>query len=243
MHDVHVFHLSYHYITHVGYLKMHIAGVDEAGRGPLAGPVISAAVILNPKKRIRGLTDSKLLTPKRRESLFVEICAKAIAWSVGRAEVEEIDRINILQAALLSMKRAVEGLIIKPEKVIVDGNHCPKIEYPVEAIIGGDLTEPAISAASIVAKVLRDREMAELDQQYPGYGFATHKGYGTAVHLKALRKLRPCPIHRISFAPVRVLLKPEEMHDYLQNQNKKLNQEREPERKQDKLHTHHEINL
>lgn len=203
---------------------MHIAGVDEAGRGPLAGPVISAAVILNPKTRIRGLTDSKLLTPKRRESLFVEICAKAIAWSVGRAEVEEIDRINILQAALLSMKRAVDGLIIKPEKVIVDGNQCPKIVYPVEAIVGGDLTEPAISAASILAKVLRDREMVELDQQYPGYGFAQHKGYGTEVHMQALRRLRPCPIHRKSFAPVRVLLKPEELLDYCQNQNQNQNQ-------------------
>lgn len=185
---------------------MHIAGVDEAGRGPLAGAVISAAVILDPKNIIKGLTDSKLLTAKQREALFVEICSKALAWSVGRAEVIEIDTINILQASLLSMKRAVEGLLIKPIKILVDGNQCPKLDLPVTAIIGGDLTEPAISAASIIAKVLRDREMVEMELKYPGYGFAKHKGYGTPEHLKALRALGPCPIHRTSFAPVKSLL-------------------------------------
>lgn len=185
---------------------MSIAGVDEVGRGPLAGPVISAAVILNPKKPIEGLTDSKLLTPKKRELLFLKICENALAWSVGRAEVEEIDDINILQAALLSMKRAVEGLLITPVRVLVDGNQAPKLKIPVRTIIGGDLTEPAISAASIVAKVLRDREMTDIDNIYPGYGFAKHKGYGTPEHLAALRALGPCPIHRSSFAPVKALL-------------------------------------
>lgn len=186
---------------------MLIAGVDEAGRGPLAGPVISAAVILDPKKRIKGLTDSKLLTPKKRESLFLEICKKALSFSVGRAEVIEIDTLNILRASLLSMKRAVESLVIKPNLVLVDGNQRPDLEYEVETIVGGDLSEPAISAASIIAKVLRDREMSEMDKQYPGYGFANHKGYGTPEHLKALARLGPCDIHRSSFEPVRLHLK------------------------------------
>lgn len=182
------------------------AGVDEAGRGPLAGPVIAGAVILNPKKRIKGLTDSKLLTLKKRESLFAEICEKALAFSFGRAEVHEIDRLNIFKASMLAMRRAVENLMVKPDQVLVDGNHKPQIKYPVEAIVGGDLEIPAISAASIVAKVLRDREMSELDAQYPEYGFAKHKGYGTSEHLKVLRKIGPCAIHRNSFFPVRQVI-------------------------------------
>ncbi len=185
---------------------MHIAGVDEAGRGPLAGPVYAAAVILPPGKKIRGLTDSKLLTHKQRESLFDKICKLAIAWGVGRAEVHEIDKINILQAALLAMQRAVAALEVKPDQVIVDGNQVPKMPYPTTAIIGGDLSEVSISAASVLAKVLRDREMTDLDATYPGYGFAKHKGYGTPEHLRALRKLGPCPIHRQSFMPIKEMI-------------------------------------
>lgn len=182
------------------------AGVDEAGRGPLAGPVFAAAVILNPQKRIRGLTDSKLLTPLKREALFLQIQQKALAVSIGRAEVEEIDKLNILQATLLAMKRAIESLTIRPLSVLVDGNQKPKTDISTHCIVGGDLSEPAISAASIIAKVLRDREMAELDTLYPEYGFAQHKGYGTEQHLLALRKFGPCKIHRQSFAPIRTLL-------------------------------------
>lgn len=185
---------------------MFIAGVDEAGRGPLAGPVISAAVILNPKKRINGLRDSKLLTPKQRESLFTKICSSALAFAVGRAEVEEIDHLNILQASLLSMQRAINALSIKPIRALIDGIHAPKVDIATECIIDGDRLEPAISAASIIAKVLRDREMIELDRQFPGFGFAQHKGYGTDIHMKALRALGPCEIHRRSFSPVRILL-------------------------------------
>lgn len=178
------------------------AGVDEAGRGPLAGPVVAAAVILDPNKPILGLTDSKKLTEKRRERLFEEIREKALAWSVARARVREIDDINILQASLLAMQRAVAGLKVAPELVLVDGNHCPRFACTAEAIIKGDLTEPAISAASIVAKVLRDRWMMYLDKRYPHYGFARHKGYGTVVHMNALREYGPCRAHRLSFAPV-----------------------------------------
>jgi ribonuclease HII len=184
---------------------MLIAGVDEAGRGPLAGPVIAAAVILDPDKRIIGLNDSKLLTQIQRESLFEKICQSALAWSVARAEVQEIDQINILQASLLAMQRAIIALTIKPVRALIDGNHAPKLDIPTECIIDGDRLKPAISAASIIAKVTRDREMIELDRQFPGFGFAQHKGYGTEIHLKALRKLGPCEIHRRSFSPVRLV--------------------------------------
>ena len=179
-----------------------IAGVDEAGRGPLAGPVIAAAVILDPSNTIQGLADSKLLTAKRREYLANQIKERASAWSIGRAEVEEIDRINILQASLLAMQRAVFALALLPSLVLVDGNHCPKLNCPSQAIIRGDQTITEISAASILAKVYRDAEMCSLDVLYPGYGFAKHKGYGTARHLQALKERGPAPIHRRSFAPV-----------------------------------------
>lgn len=179
-----------------------IAGVDEAGRGPLAGPVIAAAVILPLEHTIQGLTDSKLLSEKQREKLFDMIYQQALAVSVGRAEVEEIDRINILQASMLAMQRAVEGLKIAPHLVLVDGNRCPKLPCKSRAIVQGDKTEPTISAASIIAKVTRDREMLVLDQQYPQYGFAKHKGYPTKDHVAALQKHKPCIIHRRSYAPV-----------------------------------------
>jgi ribonuclease HII len=177
--------------------------VDEVGRGPLAGPGVAAAVILNPERPIAGLADSKKLTPKRREILAQQIKSEALAWSLGRAEVEEIDRINILQASLLAMQRAVEELPIQPQRALVDGNHCPQLPCPVEAVVGGDSTVPAISAASIIAKVARDLEMVELDVKYPGYGLAKHKGYPTRMHLEALQQLGATAIHRRSFAPVR----------------------------------------
>jgi ribonuclease HII len=183
-----------------------IAGVDEAGRGPLAGPVYAAAVILDPKKQIRGLTDSKLLTPKKREILSKRIQEKALHWSIAYADVTEIDDINIFQASLLAMQRAVENLKIIPELILIDGKFCPQLPYPMQAIIKGDQLIPAISAASILAKVARDQVMLELDLQYPGYGFAAHKGYGTEQHLTALKKLGATPIHRKSFAPVRELI-------------------------------------
>lgn len=184
-----------------------IAGVDEVGRGPLAGPVLAAAVILNPDRPIKGLADSKLLTAARREALYAEIQDKAFAWAIGRAEVEEIDSINILQASLLAMKRAIEALSIVPAHALIDGNRCPK-ELPCssEAIIQGDQTIAAISAASIIAKVIRDREMDVMDALYPGYGFDTNKGYPTEKHLNALRKLGVTEIHRRSFRPVAELL-------------------------------------
>lgn len=185
-----------------------IAGVDEAGRGPLAGSVMAAAVILSPEDLIPGLMDSKKLTEKKRDQLFDLIYARALAVGVGRAEVEEIDRINILQASLLAMKRAVENLKIAPKLAIIDGNCCPKLLCETRAIVRGDQTEPAISAASIIAKVLRDREMQQLDLQYPLYGFAQHKGYGTQMHLAALKEHGPCLIHRRSFAPVAASLEP-----------------------------------
>ena len=183
-----------------------IAGVDEAGRGPLAGPVVAAAVILDERKPIKGLADSKKLTPLRRERLFDEIKAKALCCSIGEASVEEIDRLNILQATLLAMRRAVEGLRLKPNKVLVDGNRLPVLGVLAEAIVGGDALVPAISAASILAKVHRDRWCLELDQHYPQYGFARHKGYGTAAHLAALQVHGPCAQHRTSFRPVAELL-------------------------------------
>ena len=183
-----------------------ICGVDEAGRGPLAGPVYAAAVVLNPAKPIRGLDDSKKLTALRREKLFDEIRAKALCCSIAQASVEEIDQINILQATMLAMRRAVEGLRLKPAKVLVDGNRLPVLDVLAEAIVKGDATVPAISAASILAKVTRDRWCATLDQQYPQYGFAGHKGYGTAEHLAALQAHGACPAHRKTFAPVAQVL-------------------------------------
>ena len=183
-----------------------LAGVDEAGRGPLAGPVIAAAVILDLNNPIAGLDDSKRLTAKRREVLAAEIKIKALAWAIGRVDHEEIDRINILKASLLAMKIAIEGLMVTPEQVVVDGNKCPTVSLQIDAIIGGDRLVPAISAASILAKVTRDEEMVGLDTVYPGYGFAKHKGYPTREHIKALEVLGVSDIHRRSYAPVQRLL-------------------------------------
>lgn len=183
-----------------------LAGVDEVGRGPLAGDVVAAAVILNDKKPIAGLADSKKLSEKKRESLFQEIRDKAIAFCVARASVAEIDQLNILHASLLAMRRAVEGLHIEPHHVLVDGNRLPQWRYSSEAVIQGDASVAAISAASILAKVTRDREMCELDDLYPGYGFAVHKGYPTKLHLAALQSMGPTPIHRRGYAPVREAL-------------------------------------
>ncbi|MEE9357899.1 ribonuclease HII [Candidatus Vondammii sp. HM_W22] len=185
---------------------LYIAGVDEVGRGPLAGPVVAAAVILDPNATITGLADSKKLSEKRREALAVEIEKKALSWALGRAEVEEIDEINILHASLLAMKRAVEALDMPAEHALIDGNRCPDLPCSAEAIIGGDGSEPAISAASIIAKVARDREMVDLDSRYPGYGLAKHKGYPTKVHIEALKTLGVTEIHRRSFGPVKRLL-------------------------------------
>lgn len=183
-----------------------VAGVDEVGRGPLCGAVVTAAVILDPARPILGLNDSKKLTEARREKLFDEICEKALAWCIARAEVEEIDQLNILQATMLAMQRAVEGLSVTPKLALIDGNRCPVLQVPSAAVVKGDREVPAIAAASILAKVSRDREMQQLDQQYPGYGIAGHKGYPTPVHLEALRRLGPTPIHRRSFGPVKALL-------------------------------------
>ena len=179
-----------------------VAGVDEAGRGPLAGPVVAAAVILDDLQPIKGLADSKLLTPRRREKLFDEIRAKALCCSIAQASVEEIEELNILQATLLAMRRAVDGLRLKPNLVLVDGNRLPLLAMRSEAIIRGDALVAAISAASILAKVQRDRWCVELDLQYPQYGFARHKGYGTTEHLAALRLHGACPQHRKTFRPV-----------------------------------------
>ena len=179
-----------------------VAGVDEAGRGPLAGPVVAAAVILDDLHPIAGLNDSKKLSASRREALYDEIRAKALCCSVAQASVEEIDRLNILQATLLAMRRAVQGLRLKPAKVLVDGNRLPPLDVLAEAIVGGDAKVAAISAASILAKVTRDRQLVELHAQHPEYGFDRHKGYGTADHLAALRRHGPLPVHRRSFAPV-----------------------------------------
>lgn len=183
-----------------------VAGVDEVGRGPLAGAVVASAVILDPTRPIVGLTDSKKLSERQRERLFPIIQERALAWAIGRAEVEEIDRINILQASLLAMQRAILALPISPVHALIDGNRCPLLPCTAQAIIKGDLTEPAISAASILAKVTRDREMVELERQFPGYGFAKHMGYPTPAHLNALEALGPSSVHRRSFAPVRKLL-------------------------------------
>ena len=180
-----------------------LAGVDEAGRGPLAGPVVAAAVILDDLKPIRGLNDSKLLTARARERLWTEIHAKALCFCIAQASVEEIDELNILQATMLAMRRAVEGLRLRPNKVLVDGNRLPVLHVSAEAIVGGDAKVKAISAASILAKVHRDRLCQELHLQHPQYGFDGHKGYPTPAHLAALKEHGACPHHRRSFAPVR----------------------------------------
>jgi len=183
-----------------------LAGVDEAGRGPLAGPVVAAAVILDPAQAIKGLGDSKVLSAKTRERLFDVIRDKALCCSIAEASVEEIDRCNILQATMLAMRRAVQGLRLKPAKVLVDGNRLPVLRVPAEAVVKGDAKVPAISAASILAKVHRDRLCLQMHERHPQYGFAAHKGYGTAEHLAALREHGPCDWHRRSFAPVREAL-------------------------------------
>ncbi|HYE39363.1 MAG TPA: ribonuclease HII [Ramlibacter sp.] len=179
-----------------------LAGVDEAGRGPLAGPVVAAAVILDDARRVNGLADSKVLTPLQRDKLYDRIREKALCCSVGSATVEEIDSLNIFHATMLAMKRAVEGLRLKPAKVLVDGNRLPKLDILSEAIVGGDAKVKSISAASIIAKVTRDRLLQELHEQFPQYGFAAHKGYSTPEHLEALRVHGPCVHHRKHFAPV-----------------------------------------
>jgi len=186
-----------------------LAGVDEAGRGPLAGAVVAAAVILDPAAPIDGLADSKTLTPGKRTRLAETIKARSIAWAVGRGEVEEIDELNILQASLLAMQRAVMGLKIRPQLILVDGTHCPEVDCPAEAVVKGDSKIAAISAASIIAKVMRDEEMIALDQQYPGYGLARHKGYPSKAHIEALEQLGVSPIHRKTYGPVRRLLEGE----------------------------------
>lgn len=187
-------------------VELLVAGVDEAGRGPLAGPVIAAAVILDPDRPIAGVNDSKLLSAPRRLRLEAAIQAQALAWALGRAEVEEIDRLNILQATLLAMQRAVAALDPAPRRVLVDGDRCPRLGCPAQAIVKGDQKVAAIAAASILAKVARDREMEALDALYPGYGLARHKGYPTRDHVEALQRLGVTPVHRRSFAPVRDLL-------------------------------------
>ena len=179
-----------------------LAGVDEVGRGPLVGAVVTAAVILDPDKPIAGLADSKKLTPKRREALYEQILENAAAWSLGRCEADEIDRLNIYQATMTAMARAVDGLPLKPEYVLVDGNRCPNWHWPSEPVVKGDMRVEAISAASILAKVTRDREMEELHALYPDYGFDGHKGYPTPVHLEALGRLGATSHHRRSFRPV-----------------------------------------
>lgn len=179
-----------------------ICGTDEAGRGPVAGPVVAAAVILDPNQPIAGINDSKKLSEKKRLQLSEEIKEKALYWAIAQCDAAEIDQLNILQASLLAMQRAVEGLGITPSKVLVDGNKLPKLKVPAEAIVGGDGIEACIGAASILAKVERDRQMLEWHQHYPQYDFAKHKGYPTKFHLEVLAQQGPCPIHRRSFAPV-----------------------------------------
>lgn len=184
-----------------------VAGIDEAGRGPLAGPVVASAVILDPRRPIEGLADSKVLSPSRRKDLAAEISAKALAWSIAWADAAEIDTMNILEATMLAMRRAVFGLRVQPQLLLVDGNRLPRLDFygghvNAEAVVGGDATEAAISAASIVAKVARDRTMEKIDCLYPAYGFGQHKGYGTAAHREQLGSLGPCPQHRKSFRPI-----------------------------------------
>lgn len=184
-----------------------MCGVDEAGRGPLAGPVVAAAVILHPRRPVEGLADSKILTPRRREELAQEIRSRAVAWAVAAASVEEIDTLNILRASLLAMRRAVEALSVQPQRVLVDGLHRPELTIPMRAVVRGDATVAAISAASILAKVSRDASMLRLHEEYPLYGFDRHKGYTTDGHLAALRAHGACAVHRRSFAPVRAVLR------------------------------------
>ena len=183
-----------------------VCGVDEAGRGPLAGPVVAAAVILDPNNPIDGLNDSKRLSARRRERLKAEICAKALAWAVAEASVEEIDTINILHASMLAMQRAVDALSVRPIRALIDGNRCPKLACEVEAVVGGDGKIEAIAAASILAKTTRDAGMSNLHLCYPQYGFDRHMGYPTALHLRALQEHGPSPVHRRSFSPVRQLV-------------------------------------
>jgi len=179
-----------------------IAGIDEAGRGPLAGPVVAAAVILDPSRPVAGLRDSKLLSARQRDRLAVDIRANALAWSVGEADVAEIDALNILQATMLAMRRAFEGLAIAPGEAWIDGNRCPELACTMRAIVKGDRDVAVISAASILAKTARDAMLDELDGRFPAYGFAHNRGYGTPEHLAALARHGPCPAHRRSFAPV-----------------------------------------
>ena len=186
--------------------KLLLAGVDEAGRGPLAGPVVAAAVILDPQKYIDGLADSKVLNERKRNSLFEAIKIDTLSWSVGIATVEEIDELNILQATLLAMQRAINGLAIQPDEVLIDGNCLPKLLMPAQAIVKGDSKVKAISAASIVAKVVRDKIMVDYHNLYPDYAFQFHKGYGTKQHLKEIDKFGFLPIHRKSFNPLRTIL-------------------------------------
>jgi ribonuclease HII len=183
-----------------------LAGVDEVGRGPLAGDVVAAAVILDPDRPIVGLRDSKKLSEARRETLALEIKENSLAWAIARASVAEIDELNILHASMLAMHRAVQALSVQPGYVLVDGNRLPKWSYPSEPVVKGDDRVPAIAAASILAKVQRDGELVALEEEYPGYGFARHKGYPTALHLEALKRLGVTPVHRRSFAPVKALL-------------------------------------
>lgn len=197
----------------LGYEGHLLAGVDEVGRGPLAGDVVACAVILDPARPVPGLRDSKALSEARREILAEAIKSHALAWSVGRASVAEIDRLNILQASMLAMWRAVDGLALKPEFVAVDGNRLPKWPYPAQAVVKGDARVDVISAASIIAKVTRDQELVALEQAYPGYGFDVHKGYPTPQHLAALERLGPCEAHRRSFAPVRRFFSEPEQKD------------------------------
>jgi ribonuclease HII len=189
-----------------GGKPVHVAGVDEVGRGPLAGPVVAAAVILDPARPIDGLADSKVLAPARRETLAALVREHALAWALGRAEVEEVDRLNVLRASLLAMQRAVTALPLAPGHVLVDGDRTPPLPLPSTAVRGGDGRVAAIAAASILAKVARDAEMTELEAAHPGYGFADHKGYAVPAHLAALARLGVSPVHRRSFAPVRILL-------------------------------------
>lgn len=183
-----------------------VAGCDEVGRGPWAGPVVAAAVVLDPARPIAGLADSKALSPRRREALDAQIRAHSLGWSIAESSVEEIDQLNILQATMLAMQRAVSALPCRIDLLLVDGNQTPQVAVPCQAIVGGDAAHPAISAASIIAKVYRDRLMTELGQRHPGYGFEQHSGYGTAAHRAALLTLGPCAAHRRSFAPIRRLL-------------------------------------
>ena len=181
-------------------------GVDEAGRGPLAGPVVAAAVILDPSRPVAGLADSKVLSAERREALAIVIRARSVAFAVAEASVEEIDRLNILQATLLAMRRAVEALTVQAEFALIDGNQMPRLPIPGRTIVAGDASEPCISAASILAKTARDAIMQAFDTQHPGYGFCRHMGYATPEHLASLARLGPCRLHRCSFAPVRARL-------------------------------------